>query len=190
MNEVERNRRLLILLDKLISSGDLESFQLIESLVKNDTEAMKYTFKLMKKSLDFNLNIMRLRAIKYHDGVIFTDDKKPSHGETNYVQYYPMTKGLQSIVEVYDQNKHYPAITRIRVIAQSTDLNIIGVPYVNLDNAVDKIKEIELELTNICVQTGGPCGYPCNGEENCRPGMILYQDGEKTFLKVKSVIYD
>ena len=56
MKETERNRRLLLLLDKLISNKDLESIELIETMVANDTDAMKQSFKIMKKSLEYKEN--------------------------------------------------------------------------------------------------------------------------------------
>ncbi len=47
MTEKERNKRLFLLLKKLIESDDTESIELIESLVVNDTQAMKKSFEIM-----------------------------------------------------------------------------------------------------------------------------------------------
>jgi len=56
VKEKERNKRLLILMDKLISMSDIESIELLETMVISDTEAMKYTFGIMKNSYEHSLS--------------------------------------------------------------------------------------------------------------------------------------
>lgn len=36
-----------------------------------------------------------------------------------------------------------------------------------------KIDDILVEYEQLCCQTGAPCGYPCNGEENCKKSMYI-----------------
>jgi hypothetical protein len=45
--ERERNKALMLLLDKLIAEKDIESIKLLESLVANDTPAMKKSYQIM-----------------------------------------------------------------------------------------------------------------------------------------------
>lgn len=50
MDERERNKRLLLLLNKLLEDNDLKSIELIESMVINDTDSMKKSFEIMIKN--------------------------------------------------------------------------------------------------------------------------------------------
>jgi len=43
-------------MDKLISMSDIESIELLETMVISDTEAMKYTFGIMKNSYEHSLS--------------------------------------------------------------------------------------------------------------------------------------
>jgi hypothetical protein len=54
MNEVERNKRLFLLLDKLVGLKDQESIELIETWIENDTPAMKKSFSIVKDSGNFS----------------------------------------------------------------------------------------------------------------------------------------
>ena len=47
MNEVERNKKLFLLLQHLIENKEWDYIELIRTLVENDTEAMKKTFQIM-----------------------------------------------------------------------------------------------------------------------------------------------
>ena len=47
MDEIERNSRLFTLLNDLINRKDTDSMELIGVLVKNDSESMKMSFKIM-----------------------------------------------------------------------------------------------------------------------------------------------
>ncbi len=47
MTERERNKRLFLLLQKLINEGDIKSVRLIETLLVNDTIAMRKSFQIM-----------------------------------------------------------------------------------------------------------------------------------------------
>ena len=47
MNERERNKRLILLLDKLIVEKDLEAIELIQSMVIKDTPAMIKSFEVI-----------------------------------------------------------------------------------------------------------------------------------------------
>ena len=49
MKEQERNKRLMILIQKLHSENDIDSLELLKTLVDNDTEAMKKSFEIMLK---------------------------------------------------------------------------------------------------------------------------------------------
>jgi hypothetical protein len=50
MKERERNKRLLLLIQKLRYDNDNDSLELLETMVNNDTDAMKKTFSIMLKS--------------------------------------------------------------------------------------------------------------------------------------------
>jgi len=50
MKERERCKRLLMLLQKLMNERDLESFQLLETMVKKDTLAMQESFKVIAEN--------------------------------------------------------------------------------------------------------------------------------------------
>lgn len=50
MGERERNKRLLLLLNKLLNDNDLKSIELIESMIINDTDSMKMSFEIMIKN--------------------------------------------------------------------------------------------------------------------------------------------
>lgn len=55
MKEVERNKRLMLLLNKLISEKDFDSIELIKTFVNKDSEAIQFSFKLMtEKNPNFN----------------------------------------------------------------------------------------------------------------------------------------
>jgi len=54
MDEVERNTRLFMLLDKLVGDKDLKSIELIKTWVDTDTPAMKHSFKMVEESGNFN----------------------------------------------------------------------------------------------------------------------------------------
>lgn len=54
IDEVERNTRLFLLLDKLVGQKDLKSIELIETMVANDTPAMQKSFEIVKESGNFN----------------------------------------------------------------------------------------------------------------------------------------
>lgn len=56
MNEVERNKLLFLLLDKLIVEKDYEAINLIQTLIVNDTDAMKKTFQIMTNDLKMLLS--------------------------------------------------------------------------------------------------------------------------------------
>ena len=47
MEEVEKNKRLLLLIDKLINEKETEFIELIETMVEKDTVAMKKSFSIM-----------------------------------------------------------------------------------------------------------------------------------------------
>mgnify|MGYP000849694076 CR=1 FL=1 len=49
MKERERNKRLMVLIQKLHSENDVDSLELLKTLVDNDTEAMKKSFEIMLK---------------------------------------------------------------------------------------------------------------------------------------------
>lgn len=57
MKERERNKRLISLLQKLTKEEDLDSIDLIGTMVKNDTESMQHSFKLctVKSSITYFL---------------------------------------------------------------------------------------------------------------------------------------
>ena len=52
--ERERNKTLMILIDKLIGENDMETIKLLESLVDKDTPAMKKSFEIMTKNINLN----------------------------------------------------------------------------------------------------------------------------------------
>ena len=54
MDEVERNTRLFILLDKLVGLKDQQSIELIETWIENDTPSMKKSFSIVKDSGNFS----------------------------------------------------------------------------------------------------------------------------------------
>lgn len=47
MDEYERNSRLLDLLAKMLKEKDIRNLELLATMVNNDTEAMKMSFKIM-----------------------------------------------------------------------------------------------------------------------------------------------
>jgi transcriptional/translational regulatory protein YebC/TACO1 len=52
--ERERNKTLMILIDKLIGENDMETIKLLESLVDKDTPSMKKSFEIMTKNINLN----------------------------------------------------------------------------------------------------------------------------------------
>lgn len=62
MKERERNKKLMILVKKLHSENDIDSLELLKTLVDNDTEAMKKSFEIMLKPtpLSFLLGVDKL----------------------------------------------------------------------------------------------------------------------------------
>ena len=48
MNQVERNKRFMVLLDKLHTEGDRESIELLKTMVENDTPSMQWSFSIIK----------------------------------------------------------------------------------------------------------------------------------------------
>ncbi len=52
MNEVERNKLLFLLLNKLVIEKDIDSIKLIKTFVVNDTDAMKKTFEIMTTNVN------------------------------------------------------------------------------------------------------------------------------------------
>jgi hypothetical protein len=76
MTERERNKRLFLLLDKLVGLKDQQSIELIETWIENDTPSMKKSFSIVKDSGNFG----------FFDGTKFTqpEDRKDSpHHHTN-----------------------------------------------------------------------------------------------------------
>ena len=61
MEERERNKRLL-LLDKLVGSKDLQSIELIETMVANDTPSIQKSFQIVKDSGNFNFVVCEHRS--------------------------------------------------------------------------------------------------------------------------------
>lgn len=51
MNEKERNKRLILLINKLIDQNDMDNIELLETLVNNDTIAMKKSFSIFTDKL-------------------------------------------------------------------------------------------------------------------------------------------
>ena len=49
MKEVERNKRLMVLIQKLSSEEDIKSLELLKTFVDNDTDAIKKSFEIMLK---------------------------------------------------------------------------------------------------------------------------------------------
>ena len=49
MSEKDRCKRLMILIQKLYSENDVDSLELLKSLVDNDTDAMKKSYEIMLK---------------------------------------------------------------------------------------------------------------------------------------------
>jgi hypothetical protein len=47
MSERARNKSLMVLLSKLQNDGDLESIELLRTMVANDTESMKKSFEIV-----------------------------------------------------------------------------------------------------------------------------------------------
>jgi hypothetical protein len=54
MDEVERNKRLFMLLNRLVGDKDLKSIELIRTWIDTDTPAMKHSFKMVEESGNFN----------------------------------------------------------------------------------------------------------------------------------------
>jgi hypothetical protein len=50
MTQRERNKRLLKLVGDLVRKEDVESLELIKTMLENDTESMKHGFKLMTEN--------------------------------------------------------------------------------------------------------------------------------------------
>lgn len=50
MKEVERNKRLILLIQKLQSEKDIKNLELLKTLINNDTEAMKKTFEIINNN--------------------------------------------------------------------------------------------------------------------------------------------
>lgn len=48
--EVERNSQLIELITKLNKEGDFKSIALLGTLIKNDTKAMQFSFKIMTEN--------------------------------------------------------------------------------------------------------------------------------------------
>lgn len=54
MGEIERNKRLFKLVAKLMQEEDLESLQLLETLLVNDTNSMRKSFEIVtQRKLDW-----------------------------------------------------------------------------------------------------------------------------------------
>jgi len=73
MSERERNKRLFLLLDKLVGLKDQQSIELIETWIENDSPSMKKSFSLVKESGNFAF----FEGLKYKQ----PDDRKdnPHH---------------------------------------------------------------------------------------------------------------
>lgn len=56
MDERERNKRLFLLLDKLVGDKDLDSIELIRTWIATDTPAMKKSFEIVENSGNFNFD--------------------------------------------------------------------------------------------------------------------------------------
>ncbi len=54
--------------------------------------------------------------------------------------------------------------------------------YIKLFNEGKRITEVELEMEQLCCQTGKPCGYPCNGEENCKKSLYIKTNPDNTVI--------
>lgn len=54
MKEIERNKRLFVLLNKLVINDDLKSIELIETWIENDSPSMKKSFQIVKDGGNFD----------------------------------------------------------------------------------------------------------------------------------------
>jgi len=54
MNEIERNKRLLLLLQELIRSKDYDTIELLKTMVLKDTESMQKSYQIMTETLPEN----------------------------------------------------------------------------------------------------------------------------------------
>lgn len=50
MEERERNKRLLLLIEKLHKDNDISSIELLKTLIENDTPSMKKSFEIMTQN--------------------------------------------------------------------------------------------------------------------------------------------
>lgn len=78
--------------------------------------------------------------------------------------------------------------------ATNTEINGLPRPsnsfleaYVREYNKGNIIKEVLVEMEQLCHQTGQPCGFPCNGLENCKKSLYLKvaPDNSITISKIK-----
>lgn len=58
MTEKERNKRLFLLLNELLKIKDLDSIELLRTMVEKDSESMKHSFKIMT---DMNQTYIELK---------------------------------------------------------------------------------------------------------------------------------
>ena len=47
MKEVERNKALILLAQEFVKNNDTEKIELLKIIIANDTDSMKYSFKIV-----------------------------------------------------------------------------------------------------------------------------------------------
>ncbi len=72
MTEKERNKRLMLLITKLYHENDIESIELIKTLIDNDTASMKLSFKIMTE----NTELSSLLGVENLSELNFKKDEK------------------------------------------------------------------------------------------------------------------
>lgn len=189
-----KNESYMIDKDAKIEAGDYvnDAFTGIK-FVKNEPQAHYYeTYpwvgnKILASS-DKELNLPLLPTIE--------NDWEVAYNRTFPKAYLVGEKGMKDIKDGFMEG--YKANTKKW---SDEDLRLVfGLGAANNANGKPSFEEVikslspkpigvEVEMEQLCHQTGQLCGYPCNGEDNCKESTYIKVDID-IFVKVVKWVYE
>lgn len=129
-----------------------------------------------------NTNIMNIKhaiIIKWHDEpmkVRVTDMEKPMYRSTASEDECDKYKKDYAVWE--ESLKEYDVLTE-QACEDLSKYNYIGNLghlhhswYDDIRVGIE-VKPDTIAIEQLCIQTGRPCGFPCNGEDNCKKSLYV-----------------
>jgi hypothetical protein len=140
-------------------------------VIKTDTEPMKVRVTEMEKPNEADERYIS----SWHKFMQDKYDADLSEWKSSFVEYPVGSE------EDFEDLSRYDYLNNVGMLHLSWYDDI----RVGIDVKVDKIA-----IESLCVQTGKPCGFPCNGQENCDKSKyaVVIKESVKTYITLQELL--